>query len=98
MAANSLKNTRVKVGQSLSIVNSENVSDSPARTSRSNSSNTSNKAISKKKIYMVKRGDTLHSIAEKFDVTLVEIKRWNKNISSDIQPGDKLTIMQSRPA
>lgn len=97
MTANSLKNSRVKVGQSLTIVSSDKVSDSPARTSRSNS-NATNKAISKKKIYMVKRGDTLHSIAEKFDVTLVEIKRWNKNISSDIQPGDKLTIMQSRPA
>lgn len=97
MAANSLRNTRVKVGQSLTI-------DSPAKNSsakttvRTTGRNTANKAISKKKIYMVKSGDTLHSIAEKFDVTLIEIKRWNKNISSNIQPGDKLTIMQSRPA
>lgn len=89
MAANSLKNARVKVGQSLVI-------DGPAKANGSN--NSANKTTGKKKIYMVKRGDTLHSIAEKFDVTLVEIKRWNKNISSNIQPGDKLTIMQSRPA
>lgn len=91
MATNSLKNARVKVGQSLVI-------DSPAKTTKTNSRTTANKTINKKKIYMVKSGDTLHSIAEKFDVTLSEIKRWNKNISSNIQPGDKLTIMQSRPA
>lgn len=89
MAANSLKNARVKVGQSLVI-------DGSAKANGSN--NSANKTTGKKKIYMVRRGDTLHSIAEKFDVTLVEIKRWNKNISSNIQPGDKLTIMQSRPA
>ena len=89
MAANSLKNTRVKVGQSLSI---ESASKKTIRIA-------SNNQADKKKTYVVKRGDTLHSIAEKFDVTLIEIKRWNKNTSSAIQPGDKLTIvMQSRAA
>ncbi|HSI44172.1 MAG TPA: LysM peptidoglycan-binding domain-containing protein [Methylotenera sp.] len=88
VTTNSLKNTRVKVGQSLSI---ENSSQKIVRTA-------SNNQPGKKKTYVVKRGDTLHSIAEKFDVTLIEIKRWNKNVNSYIQPGDKLTIMQSRAA
>ena len=88
MVSNSLKSTRVKVGQSLSI---ENDSKKTTRIA-------SNNQAGKKKTYVVKRGDTLHSIAEKFDVTLIEIKRWNKNVNSYIQPGDKLTIMQSRAA
>ena len=88
MAANSLKTSKVKVGQSLVIASDDK------KTTRVIAKN----QISKKKTYLVKRGDTLHSIAEKFDVTLVEIKRWNKNISSNIQPGDKLTIMLSRAA
>ena len=88
MASNSLKSPRVKVGQSLSI---ESTSRTIIRTA-------SNNQAGKKKTYVVKRGDTLHSIAEKFDVTLIEIKRWNKNVNSYIQPGDKLTIMQSRAA
>lgn len=88
VAKNSLKSTRVKVGQSLNI---ENSSKKIIRTA-------SNSQGGKKKTYVVKRGDTLHSIAEKFDVTLIEIKRWNKNVNSYIQPGDKLTIMQSRAA
>ncbi len=88
MASNALKSTRVKVGQSLSI---ESASKKTTRTA-------SNNQADKKKTYVVKRGDTLHSIAEKFDVTLIEIKRWNKNVNSYIQPGDKLTIMQSRAA
>lgn len=87
MASNSLKNSRVKVGQSLII---------ESTSSKNTTRTAANSSTGKKKTYLVKRGDTLHSIAEKFDVTLIEIKRWNKNISSNIQPGDKLTIMQSR--
>ncbi|MBA3696325.1 MAG: LysM peptidoglycan-binding domain-containing protein [Methylotenera sp.] len=88
MAANALKNMHVKIGQSLSI---ETTSKKTIRTANNNS-------VNKKKTYVVKRGDTLHSIAERFDVTLIEIKRWNKNVNSYIQSGDKLTIMQQSSA
>jgi membrane-bound lytic murein transglycosylase D len=42
--------------------------------------------------YRVKAGDTLFGIAKQFDVTIDEIKRWNKLTGSAIGIGDKLTI------
>lgn len=80
MAANSLKSNRLKAGQLLNI---------NSKTTKS----ASNKNSTKKQTYIVKRGDTLHSIAEKFDVAITDIKRWNKKVSHRIQPGNKLTII-----
>ncbi len=88
MAENSLKTSRVKVGQQLRITTE--ASDDATKTASN-----SNKKTNKKQTYIVKRGDTLHSIAEKFDVAVVDIKRWNKKTGNHIQPGNKLTIMQS---
>jgi len=88
MTANSLKTSRVKAGQLLSI-NSETAKKSTSKQAENS------KKTNKKQTYIVKRGDTLHSIAEKFDVGVVDLKRWNKMSSNHIQPGNKLTIMQS---
>jgi len=84
MAANSLKSSRVKVGQVLSI-----------QVAESNSAKERKTKNKKTQTYIVKRGDTLHSIAQKFDVAVADLKRWNKKYSSHIQPGNKLTIKQS---
>ena len=81
MAANSLKSTRLRAGQLLNI------------TTAGTSKNTANKSSAKKRTYTVKRGDTLHSIADKFNVAIVDIKRWNKISNNHIQPGNKLIIM-----
>lgn len=45
-------------------------------------------------IYKVKKGDTLYSIAKKFNISLSEIKKKNNHIlkSSKLQIGDNLTI------
>lgn len=88
MATNSLKTHRVKAGQLLAI--STEVAEKTTEATSNHSENTS-----KKQTYIVKRGDTLHSIAEKFDVAIVDIKRWNKKSGNRIQPGNKLTIMQA---
>ena len=42
--------------------------------------------------YRVKSGDTLFGIARQFDVTIEELKRWNKLTGSAIGIGDRLTI------
>ncbi len=48
-------------------------------------------------IYEVKPGDTLWSISRAFDVTVTQIRRWNRLHSSRlIHPGTKLTIYTSR--
>lgn len=87
MTENSLKTNRVKVGQQLSITTE--VVKNVTKTASGNSKK------SNKQTYIVKRGDTLHSIAEKFDVAVVDLKRWNKKTDNRIKPGNKLTIMQS---
>ena len=48
----------------------------------------------KKATYTVKRGDTLYSIARKFDVEILDLKRWNKALSAKLKPGKKITIRQ----
>ncbi len=97
MASNSLKNNRVKAGQLLTI---KSVVTNTKVASNSTSKKATKIALNKdkKKTYTVKRGDTLHSIAQKFDVAITDIKRWNRNVTANIQPGHKLTIHQSDAA
>lgn len=43
--------------------------------------------------YTVRRGDTLHSIAQRFDVEIKDITRWNKlSTRKALHPGDKVII------
>jgi membrane-bound lytic murein transglycosylase D len=84
MLDNDLKSSRVNIGQILNI----NVGEQKKQQTEPNNTK-------KTRIYIVKPGDTLHSIAEKFDVAVVDLKRWNNISKSRIQPGNKLTIIQS---
>ena len=43
--------------------------------------------------YKVRRGDSLYLIAEKFDLTIRDITRWNKISRNEfLQPGQRLTL------
>ena len=85
---NSLKNNRLKLGQVLIIPKVEvNTSEKPNKSRDKNQS--------PKKVYFVKRGDTLNEIAEKFNVTVADIKQWNKKTASHIRPGNKIIIKKS---
>ncbi len=46
--------------------------------------------------YKVKRGDILASIANKYDVTVKELQKWNKLRSTKIAQGQKLKIKVNR--
>ncbi len=87
LAANTLRNGKLKTGQVLSI----DVSDAKETATPKKSAGKS-QSVEKKQTYIVKRGDTLHSIADKFDVAVADLKRWNKKSSSHITPGAKLII------
>jgi LysM repeat protein len=51
------------------------------------------KRVGKETIYVVKEGDTLWSIAKKFNLTISEIKTWNHlNESDRIYPEDRLKL------
>ncbi len=60
-------------------------------------SSSGNKASQKSDIksvisYSVKRGDTLRYIADKYDVSVSDIKKWNNLKSSKLAAGDRLRI------
>ena len=47
-----------------------------------------------KQTYMVKKGDNLGEIADRYNVELYDLKRWNHLRSTKIQRGDKLIILK----
>jgi LysM repeat protein len=50
-------------------------------------------ALKKAMQYKVNKGDTLWGISRQFDVSTMDIMRWNRLASAaEIKPGDKLTI------
>ncbi|QIP17162.1 LysM peptidoglycan-binding domain-containing protein [Spirosoma aureum] len=48
----------------------------------------------KKHTYVVKRGDNLGDIADRFNIELYDLKRWNHLRSTRIQRGQKLVILK----
>jgi len=55
------------------------------------------KQVEKEIIYVVKEGDTLWSIAKKFNLTISEIKTWNHLTEADrIYPEDRLKLKVGR--
>ena len=57
---------------------------------------------SRARLYTVRRGDSLVTIADRFGVSLTELRRWNKLTGVKVEPGRRLhvaepTVMQSSP-
>lgn len=49
--------------------------------------------LEKKKTHTVAQGETIVSIAEKYNVTMTQVKTWNEMKTSTVYPGQKLIIM-----
>lgn len=47
-------------------------------------------------VHQVKVGETLWSISKLYDVTIEDIKEWNKKENNDLSPGDQLKILKKR--
>ncbi len=47
---------------------------------------------SERGIYTVRRGDNFSAIAQRYDVTVAQLKLWNNRQSNTIFPGDKLVV------
>ncbi len=83
---NGLRNSNVRIGQSL-IIYPRN----PVRKVADNVAASSNS--SSEKTYTVRNGDSLWSIAQKFPgVTVQNIKKWNDISGTNIKPGTTLKI------
>jgi len=78
MVLNQLKSSRLKAGQVLLV--------------GGKTSTASKIASNKPKHYVVKRGDTLSSIARQFKVATDDLQRWNNIRGSNILPGHKLAV------
>lgn len=81
MALNRLKSSRLKAGQVLLVSGDAAIAENPVSR--------------KQKHYVVRRGDTLNSIARKFQIATDDLQRWNNIRGTHILPGHKLTV--SRP-
>ncbi len=77
-SANNIKGSSIRAGQTLVIPN--------GNYSANSSSNSGPMS------YKVKSGDTLWGIANKHNVTVANIKKWNNLKSNSLSPGKKLTI------
>ncbi|MGH2575018.1 MAG: LysM peptidoglycan-binding domain-containing protein [Ignavibacteria bacterium] len=75
---NDLKSDVIYEGQVLKLYNSKE--------------STSKKEKTKTQYYTVKKGDTLAKIADKYDVGISDLKKWNKLKSDDIVAGQKLIV------
>ena len=61
-----------------------------------NSSKTSSSSDSTTKIHVVKKGETLSSIAKKYGCTPADIKSWNGLKSDTVRIGQKLKIKSGK--
>ena len=93
-AWNHLRSNKLTLNQKLTLRAVEKTASTTRSVSAKESKSTQRKAITeKKKSYTVRRGDTLYSIAQRFDVALDDLRRWNKLSSkARLHPGDKVTI------
>lgn len=79
IVANNIKGNNIRKGQLL------RVSAAPAKTRKNNIQNVS---------YTVRRGDTLNTIANRFNVDINDIRRWNQNTRT-VTPGQRLKLIGS---
>lgn len=100
VAWNNIKNNKILVGSRLKIYSNtsvydinEEVSESNTRTNTTrNESSTVKRNNSNNNIHIVKSGESLYSIAKKYNMTVARLKQLN-NISSDkIKVGYKLKV------
>ena len=44
-------------------------------------------------LYRVRRGETLVKIAKKHDISVADIKEWNKGIGNSVRTGQKIRLI-----
>ena len=81
---NNLKKDTIKVGQRLTVY--------PPGGSTTSSSKSSAKGSSSPKYHVVQSGETLHSIAQKYNTTVANLKKWNNLKSDTISVKQKLRV------
>lgn len=94
-ALNQLDSEALKLGQTLAV---KLMATAVAAAAPASSSKPAAKVEPKevRKEYVVQKGDTLFSIARKFNIDHDDLKKWNQvKALSRLQPGFKLTLWTS---
>lgn len=99
---NSLKSDKILVGQKLKVGAGSSgaaVASGSSSAPKSTASSASTSSGTTKVTYVVKKGDTLSVIADKHDVSMASVQKWNGiKSASTIYVGQKLTLYQPAPA
>lgn len=96
---NKIKHKHIKIGQTLMISSPESRQATSVKLTEQAKIKNSQADKQKKQAkpttpfrYIVKKGDTLHSIAHKFDVAIDDIEQWNNLKHRTLKPGVKLIL------
>jgi membrane-bound lytic murein transglycosylase D len=79
--ANGLQGNRIQAGRHLVIPSGDGLPSSLQRSA----------LAGERTVYRVRRGDSLYTIAQRFRVSIADLKRWNQ-VGEYIRPGDRLTL------
>ncbi|MDD8017996.1 MAG: LysM peptidoglycan-binding domain-containing protein [Bacteroidota bacterium] len=90
---NKLRSSKIKFGTYLEIYSPNNIGENgeTVAAKTKDPANTESPGII---THVVKRGETLAKIADKYSVTISDVKKWNGLHSSKIMVGQKLKIQQ----
>jgi membrane-bound lytic murein transglycosylase D len=92
-AWNGLKSQRIALNQKLAISLPTTHSAERATSHRLRVAKNESRKAAKPRRYTVRRGDTLYGIAQRFDVDLDDLRRWNRlSHKARLRPGDHVTI------
>lgn len=79
--ANGLRGTAIQAGRHLVIPSGDGLPPSLAQSAMA----------AERTVYRVRPGDSLYAIAQRFRVSVADLKRWNR-VGRYIRPGDRLTL------
>jgi len=93
---NQLSNNTIRIGQTLLIPRAGDKSTTGTELAKNNTTNAAEKPSTNKIDHTITRGDTLWDISRKYDVTVAQLRNWNKLSSSTmLKEGQILQIWQN---
>ncbi len=96
ISANQIKGQHIRPGQILKVGLVATDKPTQDKGNKRATAKSAEKSQTKQTAYVVRKGDTLASIAGRFNVKVSDIKRWNDgNASSNLKPGQKIKLLGS---
>ncbi|KAB2838065.1 MAG: LysM peptidoglycan-binding domain-containing protein [Melioribacteraceae bacterium] len=84
---NNLSGNKILAGNTLKIYSDANINDIPTETKTTLKSSKNNNQV-----YTVKKGESLFSIAQRYNTSVAKLKSLNNLKSNNIQAGQKLLV------